>query len=99
MQLLLPTPQPPERAIDTAMANVIAKIGELIKAEAASASNDWAETEGLETDNIFMQEKVQEVLAGSLSGFIAKMQPRAHQFTDAHASAFLGIEPAGKVLP
>jgi hypothetical protein len=96
---LLPVSPPPERAIDAATANIITKIGELIQEEAASASNEWAEAEKLENDNIFMNESVQRILAANIAGFISQMQPRAHQFTDAHASAFLGIEPAGEVLP
>jgi hypothetical protein len=86
-------PQPPEHETKLALVNIIMAIHTAIKEESRTLAGEWAEQAGYSEPNAFMQDQAEAILAQSLAGFIERMQPRASQFTDAHASAYLGIPP------
>ncbi len=94
--MLKPEIQPSETATNIALVNIITTIEEAIQEEGVNLASEWAEASGKEDSNIFMIDSCKEILAQMLAGFIDGVQPRATQFTDAHASAYLGIDPAAK---
>ena len=65
-QTLLPTAAPPEHITNVAVANIITRIGDIIAAEAESASCEWAEARAMESENIFMTNQVAELIANEL---------------------------------
>lgn len=97
---LIPTeyPSPPEHQTKTAVVNIVTAIQDAIQEEAATLAGEWAESAGYDDANIFMEERAANILAQYLSGFITRAIPNAQQFTDAHASAYLGIPPSSEDL-
>lgn len=93
MPTVIPTnvPQPSGHATSVAVINVISAIGDAIHEATQTLVMDWAETAGLEEANIFMEDKAKEIIAAHIAGYINKIQPRAHQFTANHATAYFSM--------
>lgn len=86
--ILVPQIPVPERAIETALKNIVEGIAELLEEESGTLVNEWAEAAGIENPNIFMKEKAARILAAKLYTFFDTVIPDPHQFTAEHVAAF-----------
>lgn len=87
-------PTPPEGDAKRALVNIITNLHESIKEEALELAWDRAETANCDSPNPFMIGRSEDLLAQMLSEYFDCAQPKASEFTDAHASAYLNISPS-----
>jgi hypothetical protein len=86
--LLVPIVPVPERAIQTALTNIIEGIADLVEDEAGTLMVDWAEAAGTEATNIFMKEKAARILVARLLAFMDDVVPEPAQLTGEHVAAY-----------